>query len=33
LNLATVLRDGTFYCPRNGEVVVIQGGFEEEWTD
>jgi hypothetical protein len=33
LNLATVLRDGTFYCPRNGEVVVIQGGFEEEWID
>ncbi|RDW69220.1 hypothetical protein BP6252_08240 [Coleophoma cylindrospora] len=31
LNLATVLRDGTFYCPRNGEVVVIQGGFDEEW--
>lgn len=33
LQLATVSRDGTFYCPRNGEVAVVKDWLENEWVE
>lgn len=33
LRLATVSRDGKFYCPRNGEVAVVDNWLQNEWTD
>jgi hypothetical protein len=32
LQLATVTRDGVLLCPRNGEVIVIEGGFKSTWV-
>jgi WD40 repeat protein len=33
LNLASVTRDGVIHFPRNGKVLIIRSGFEEEWDD
>ncbi|KAL8994629.1 MAG: hypothetical protein Q9169_005451 [Polycauliona sp. 2 TL-2023] len=33
LHLATVSRDGKFYCPRNGEVAVVSNWLQNEWVD
>lgn len=33
LDMATVTRDGTLYCPRNGEVAIVSGGLSEEWVE
>ena len=33
LNLASVTRDGVIHFPRNGRVLIIRNGFEEEWND
>ena len=33
LNLATISEDGTFYCPRNGEIAIVRNGLNEEWID
>ncbi|KAK5936805.1 hypothetical protein PMZ80_010924 [Knufia obscura] len=33
LELASVTPDGTFLCPRNGEVAVVSGGLDFEWVD
>ncbi|KAL9632534.1 MAG: hypothetical protein Q9204_003747 [Flavoplaca sp. TL-2023a] len=33
LRLATISRDGTFYCPRNGEVAVVTNWLQHEWVD
>ncbi|KAI9841475.1 MAG: hypothetical protein M1830_007856, partial [Pleopsidium flavum] len=31
LELCSVMPDGTFLCPRNGEVAVIRSGVELDW--
>lgn len=31
LEMVTVTPDGRFYCPRNGEIAVVTGGFENAW--
>jgi hypothetical protein len=31
LELAVMTKEGTFLCPRNGEVGVVAGGLREEW--
>lgn len=33
LRMATVTTDGRFLCPRNGELVVIVGGFNDPWLE
>ncbi|KAL8804009.1 MAG: hypothetical protein Q9223_005944 [Gallowayella weberi] len=33
LRLATISRDGRFYCPRNGEVAVVGNWLQNEWVD
>ncbi|KAL8697637.1 MAG: hypothetical protein Q9224_002209 [Gallowayella concinna] len=33
LRLATISRDGRFYCPRNGEVAVVSNWLQNEWID
>ena len=33
VRLATVSKDGIFYCPRNGEVAIVRNGLREEWID
>ncbi|KAL8736836.1 MAG: hypothetical protein Q9181_002279 [Wetmoreana brouardii] len=33
LRLATVSRDGRFYCPRNGEVAVVTNWLQNEWNE
>ncbi|KAL8861841.1 MAG: hypothetical protein Q9178_001710 [Gyalolechia marmorata] len=33
LHLATISKDGTFYCPRNGEVAVVSNWLQNEWVD
>jgi hypothetical protein len=30
LELAIITKDGTLFCPRNGEVAIIRDGLEEE---
>jgi predicted RNA-binding Zn-ribbon protein involved in translation (DUF1610 family) len=31
LELAVMTKEGTFLCPRNGEVAVVRDGLKEEW--
>ncbi|KAI7777971.1 hypothetical protein LA080_002883 [Diaporthe eres] len=31
LELAAVSEDGTFMCPRNGEIGIVTGGLKDEW--
>lgn len=33
LRLATISRDGKFYCPRNGEVAIVSNWLQNEWKD
>ncbi|KAI4108869.1 MAG: hypothetical protein LQ339_001987 [Xanthoria mediterranea] len=33
LRLATISREGRFYCPRNGEVAVVSNWLQNEWID
>ncbi|KAL8833153.1 MAG: hypothetical protein Q9170_004455 [Blastenia crenularia] len=33
LRLATVSKDGRFYCPRNGEVAIVSNWLQNEWVD
>ncbi|KAL9596015.1 MAG: hypothetical protein Q9179_004764 [Wetmoreana sp. 5 TL-2023] len=33
LRLATVSRNGTFYCPRHGQVAVVSDWLDYEWTE
>lgn len=33
LELSVMTTDGTFLCPRNGEVAVVRNGLSEEWID
>ncbi len=33
LELSVMTKDGTFLCPRNGEIVVVRNGLNEEWID
>ncbi|KAL8901138.1 MAG: hypothetical protein Q9207_005354, partial [Kuettlingeria erythrocarpa] len=33
LRLATVSKCGKFYCPRNGEVAVVDNWLQNEWID
>lgn len=33
LELATITEDGTFLCPRNGEVAAVSDGLAHEWKD
>ncbi len=33
LDLAVMTKDGTFLCPKNGEVAVVRNGLSEEWVD
>lgn len=33
LELATIAMDGTFLCPRNGEVAAVSDGLAHEWRD
>lgn len=33
LRLATISREGKFYCPRNGEVAVVSNWLQNEWVD
>lgn len=33
LELSVMTKDGTFLCPRNGEVAVVRNGLSEEWID
>ena len=31
LELSSVTKDGTFLCPRNGEVAVVRNGLRDQW--
>ena len=31
LELSLVTKDGTFLCPRNGEVAVVKNGLRDQW--
>ncbi|KAI4262525.1 MAG: hypothetical protein L6R42_002303 [Xanthoria sp. 1 TBL-2021] len=33
LRLATISREGKFFCPRNGEVAVVSNWLQNEWVD
>lgn len=33
LELAAVTEEGTFMCPRNGEIGVVTGGLKDEWIE
>ena len=33
LELAIMTKDGTLFCPRNGEVAIIRDGLKEEWIE
>ncbi|KAI4224789.1 MAG: hypothetical protein L6R40_008417 [Gallowayella cf. fulva] len=33
LQLATISRDGRFFCPRNGEVAIVSNWLQNEWVD
>jgi len=33
LNFASVTRDGIIHFPKNGRILIIRNGFEEEWND
>ncbi|KAL9029654.1 MAG: hypothetical protein Q9196_002137 [Gyalolechia fulgens] len=33
LKLATVSSDGRLYCPRNGEVAIVNNWVQNEWVD
>ncbi|KAL8801074.1 MAG: hypothetical protein Q9182_004713 [Xanthomendoza sp. 2 TL-2023] len=33
VRLATISRDGKFFCPRNGEVAVVGNWLQNEWVD
>ncbi|CAL8581634.1 hypothetical protein XPA_007322 [Xanthoria parietina] len=33
LRLATISKEGRFYCPRNGEVAVVSNWLQNEWID
>ncbi len=33
LELAVMRSDGTFLCPRNGEVAIVKNALKEEWID
>lgn len=33
LELAIMTKDGTLFCPRNGEVAVVRKGLKEEWIE
>lgn len=32
LELAAITTEGTFMCPRNGEVGIVRGGLRDEWV-
>ncbi|KFY14348.1 hypothetical protein V492_02683 [Pseudogymnoascus sp. VKM F-4246] len=33
LELAVITKDGTFMCPRNGEVGIVIDGLKDEWVN
>lgn len=33
LDMATVTPDGKLFCPRNGEVAMVSGGFNSAWLE
>lgn len=33
LRLATISKDGKFYCPKHGEVAVVSNWLNNEWVD